>query len=155
MPAWVGMTTSIHPNLAQGKSRGRRLIALSLRVFAAALLVAAASSPTASASASKVGAAGGSLSGTWSGTYGGAYHGTFTLRWKQAGARLSGTIKLSNANSAPAITTIKGSVHGTAIRFGTVGSAAITDSGSVSGTSMAGSYQTPGGGGSWSAHKTS
>ena len=150
------MTTSIHPNLAKGKSRGRRLIALSVPVFAAAaLLVAAASSPTASASASKVRAAGGSLSGTWSGTYGGAYHGTFTLRWKQSGSRLSGTIKLSNANSTPAITSIKGSVHGTAIRFGTVGSAAISYSGSVSGKSMAGGYQTPGGAGSWSAHKTS
>jgi hypothetical protein len=149
------MTTSIHPNLATGKSRGTRLIALIVPVFAAALLIAAASSPTASASASKVRAARDPLSGTWSGTYGGAYHGTFTLRWKQSGSRLNGTIKLSNANSAPGITSIKGSVHGTAIRFGTVGSAAITYSGSVSGKSMAGSYQTPGGGGSWSAHKTS
>jgi hypothetical protein len=65
---------------------------------------------------------------------------------------LSGTIKLSNPNSKPSI---KGTVHGSTIRFGTVGSTAITYSGSVSGKSMSGSYQTPGGGGSWSAHKTS
>ena len=132
-----------------------RLVAVIVPVFAAALLIAAAGSPTAGASASKVRAARDPLSGTWSGMYGGAYHGAFTLRWKQSGSRLNGTIKLSNANSTPAITSIKGSVHGTAIRFGTVGSAAISYSGSVSGKSMAGSYQTPGGGGSWSAHKTS
>ena len=66
------------------------------------------------------------------------------VHWKQSGPRLSGTI-----------TGIKGAVNGTAISFGTVGSAAITYSGSVSGKSMSGSYQTSGGGGSWSAHKTS
>jgi len=65
---------------------------------------------------------------------------------------LSGTIKLSNPSSKPSI---KGTVHGSTIRFGTVGGAAITYSGSVSGKSMSGSYQTPGGGGSWSAHETS
>jgi hypothetical protein len=149
------MTTSIHPSLAEGKNRGKRFNALIVLVFAAAVLTAAASSPTASASASKARVARDSLSGTWSGTYGGAYHGTFTLRWKQSRSRLSGTIKLSNSNSTPGITGIKGTVHGTAISFGTVGSAAITYSGSVSGKSMSGSYQTPGGGGSWSAHKTS
>jgi hypothetical protein len=93
-----------------------------------------------------------SLTGTWSGTYGGAYHGSFTLSWKQTGSRLSGTIKLSNPKTTPNIT---GSVRGGTIRFGTVGSAAITYSGSVSGKSMSGSYHTPGGGGPWSAHKTS
>jgi hypothetical protein len=65
---------------------------------------------------------------------------------------LSGTITLSNPYSKP---NIKGAVHGSTIRFGTVGSAAITYSGSVSGKSMSGRYQTPGGGGPWSAHKTS
>ena len=96
--------------------------------------------------------ASGPLSGTWSGKYGGAYHGTFTLHWTQSGSRLSGTIKLSNTSSRPSIT---GTVRGSTIRFGTVGSAAITYSGSVSGKSMSGRYHTPGGGGSWSAHKTS
>jgi hypothetical protein len=37
------MTTSIHPNLAESKSRGKRLIALVVLVFAAALLMAAPS----------------------------------------------------------------------------------------------------------------
>jgi hypothetical protein len=114
-------------------------------------IATAASSPAAGASASKVRATRDPLSGTWSGKYGGTYHGTFTLHWKQAGSQLSGTIQLSNPSSRPSI---KGTVHGNTIRFGTVGSAAITYSGSVSGDSMSGSYQTPGGGGSWSAHKT-
>lgn len=139
---------------------GRRLprLALALPVAAAiaigcsAAIATAASSPTAGSPASKARATGGPLSGTWSGKYGGAYHGTFTLHWKQSGSQLSGTIKLSNPNSEPSI---KGTVHGGSIRFGTVGSAAITYSGSVSGNSMSGSYKTPGGGGSWSAHKTS
>jgi hypothetical protein len=46
-------------------------------------------------------------------------------------------------------------VHRNAITFGTLGSSAIVYSGSVSGKSMSGSYQTPGGSGSWSAHKIS
>jgi hypothetical protein len=47
-------------------------------------------------------------------------------------------------------------VQGGAIQFGTVGSAAITYSGSVSGNSMSGTYQVANGGsGSWSASKTS
>ena len=50
---------------------------------------------------------------------------------------------------------VNGTVSGSSIRFGTVGSSAITYTGTVSGNSMSGSYQTPGGGGSWSAHKTS
>src|SRR5260221_3379247 len=95
--------------------------------------------------------AGGSLTGTWSGTYGGAYHGTFTLHWTQRKSRLTGTIKLSSVGK----TNITGSVRGSTIRFGTVGNAnAITYSGSVSGTSMSGTYKTGGVGGSWSAHKT-
>jgi hypothetical protein len=92
------------------------------------------------------------LSGTWSGSYSGAYHGTFTLHWTQSGPQLSGTIKLSTQSSK---VSLKGTVRGSTIRFGTVGSAAITYSGSVSGKSMSGSYHAPGGGGSWSAHKTS
>jgi hypothetical protein len=94
---------------------------------------------------------GGSLTGTWSGTYRGAYHGTFTLHWTQVNSRLTGTIKLSSVGR----TNITGSVHGSTIRFGTVGNAsAITYSGSVSGKSMSGTYKTGGVGGSWSAHKT-
>jgi hypothetical protein len=130
----------------------RRLPLLSLALPVAAAITICCGTSIATASASKGRAAAGSLSGTWSGKYGGAYHGTFILRWTQAGSRLSGTIKLSNPSSRPSI---RGTVHGSTIRFGTVGGAAITYSGSVSGKSMSGSYQTPGGGGSWSAHKTS
>jgi hypothetical protein len=94
----------------------------------------------------------GSLTGTWSGTYRGAYHGTFTLHWTQSKSRLTGTIKLS---SNVGRTNITGTVQGRTIRFGTVGNArAITYSGSVSGTSMSGTYKAGGAGGSWSAHKT-
>jgi hypothetical protein len=100
----------------------------------------------------EVRAAGGPLSGTWSGKYSGAYHGTFTLRWTQSGSKLIGTIKLS---TQPSKLSLNGTVRGSTIRFGTVGSAAITYSGTVSGKSMSGRYHTPGGGGSWSAHKTS
>jgi hypothetical protein len=93
----------------------------------------------------------GPLTGTWSGTYSGAYHGTFTLHWTQSKSRLTGTIKLSSVGR----TDITGSVRGNTIRFGTVGNAsAITYSGSVSGTSMSGTYKTGRVGGSWSAHKT-
>ena len=121
-------------------------------VVAAAAFLAVASSPIAAASASRAGATAGSLSGTWSGTYGGAYRGTFVVHWRQTGSQLRGTIKLSNPKTEPGIT---GSVHGSRIRFGTVGSAAITYSGSVSGKSMSGTYHTPKGGGSWSARRTS
>ena len=94
----------------------------------------------------------GSLTGTWSGTYRGAYHGTFTLHWTQSKSRLTGTIKLS---SNVGRTNITGTVQGRTIRFGTVGNTnAITYSGSVSGTSMSGTYKAGGAGGSWSAHKT-
>ena len=92
-----------------------------------------------------------SLTGTWSGKYGGAFHGTFILHWTQTASRLRGTLKLSTASSRNIVT---GTVSGRTIRFGTV-SGGITYTGSVSGKSMSGHYQTPGGGGSWSAHKTS
>ncbi|MGH3472781.1 MAG: hypothetical protein ACRDPG_12170 [Nocardioidaceae bacterium] len=94
----------------------------------------------------------GQLSGTWSGRYSGAYVGTFHLTWRQTGSHLIGTITLSK----PATTLrINGRVNGKAISFGTVGSAAITYSGTTSGTSMAGTYQVAGSaGGPWSAGKS-
>ena len=113
-------------------------------------------SVTTATATAQVSTAGG-LSGTWSGQYSGDFQGTFTLTWQQSGSNLSGTITLS----APALTTsITGTVEGGAIRFGTVGSLAITYSGSVSGNSMSGTYQTQTGngstaGGPWSATKAS
>ncbi len=66
---------------------------------------------------------------------------------------MKGTIKIS----APASSfVIRGTVVNGAIRFGTVGSMAITYSGTVSGDSMSGSYQVGGNpGGPWSAAKSS
>ena len=127
----------------------RRLsvLGLALPVVAAVTICCSASIATAASSQTA-----GSLSGKWSGKYGGAYRGTFTLQWKQTGSQLSGWIKLSTNRGAKV--TLTGTVRGSTIRFGTVGSAAVTYSGVVSGKSMSGTYHTPGGSGSWSAHKT-
>lgn len=112
---------------------------------------------TSAASAPAQAAADTGLSGRWRGRYSGAYQGHFVLRWRQSGSRLSGTITLS----APSRGTvpIHGTVQGGTIRFGTVGSEAITYSGSASGNSMSGTWQIkgpsgPAGGGPWSASKS-
>jgi hypothetical protein len=127
--------------------RKRPAAAIVTGVIAVAIVVGTL---TTAAAATTGRSAGGSLTGTWSGTYRGAYHGTFTLHWTQSKSRLTGTIKLSSVGR----TNITGSVRGSTIRFGTVGNAAaITYSGSVSGTSMSGTYKTGGAGGSWSAQK--
>jgi hypothetical protein len=91
-----------------------------------------------------------SIAGTWSGQYSGAFSGTFTLTWTQSGSRLSGSITLSNPSGKYGIS---GSVQGGAIKFGAVGVGA-TYTGKVSGTSMSGSFKSPQGSGTWSAHKT-
>lgn len=97
-------------------------------------------------------AATGELSGTWSGQYSGTFNGTFTLNWTETSSKLSGTIKLSTAGTL----SINGTVTGGAINFGTVGSTAITYSGSVSGNTMSGTYKVAGGGsGSWTATRAS
>ncbi len=127
----------------------RRRLPLRRLALSAAVAICCGAAVASAASAST---ASGPLSGTWSGKYGGAYRGTFTLHWKESGSKLSGTIKLSTNGNAKL--NVTGTVHASTIRFGTVGSSAITYSGSVSGKSMSGSYHTPGGGGSWSAHKT-
>jgi hypothetical protein len=91
------------------------------------------------------------LSGSWKGRYSGAYTGTFVLRWAQSTSKLTGTIDLS---TAPGAVTINGTVAGGRIQFGTVGSQAITYTGTVSGSSMSGHYKVAGGAGgsgTWSA----
>jgi len=96
--------------------------------------------------------AGVDLSGSWSGQYSGAFVGTFKLSWQQTGSSLNGTITLS---TPPQTLSLNGTVSGSKISFGTVGSEAITYSGSVSGNSMSGSYQVGGNpGGSWSANRS-
>jgi hypothetical protein len=127
--------------------RRARLLARTLPLSAA--IAVCCSYSIAQAATPQTTSASAALSGSWSGSYTGAYHGTFTLNWKQTKSRLKGTIKLS---TEPAKLNVTGTVRSSTIRFGTVGSAAITYSGSVSGTSMSGKYTTPGGGGSWKAH---
>ena len=114
-----------------------------------------AAAPAASASAQP--AANSGLSGKWRGQYSGAYQGHFVLRWHQSGSRLTGTITLSTP--ARGTVPIHGTVQGSTIKFGTVGSEAITYSGSASGNSMSGTWQIkgpsgPAGGGPWSASKS-
>jgi hypothetical protein len=89
------------------------------------------------------------LSGTWDGTYSGGFTGTFHLVWTQRGSTLTGTIALSGAGTVP----VNGHVNGSTISFGTVGSTAITYSGTVSGTSMTGTYHAGATSGHWSAHR--
>lgn len=117
---------------------------------APAATTSAASAPAATSSAATTGA----LAGTWNGQYSGSYSGTFTLNWQQNSSKLSGTIQLSDpAGTLP----IHGTVAGGSINFGTVGSMAITYTGSVSGNSMSGNYQVHSANGSqngtWSASK--
>ena len=91
------------------------------------------------------------LTGTWKGSYGGSFSGTFTLHWTQSGSKLRGTIDLSTGGTEP----INGTVNGSTIKFGTVGSSAIQYSGTASGDSMSGTYKVQGSsaGGNWSAHR--
>ena len=91
-----------------------------------------------------------SLDGSWSGQYSGAFSGTFTLHWTLSKTILSGSITLTNPSGKYSV---GGSVHGSAINFGAVGAGA-TYKGSVSGSSMSGTYHTPKGDGTWSAHKS-
>jgi hypothetical protein len=99
-----------------------------------------------------------SVSGSWKGSYSGTFSGSFKLTWKQSKENLSGTIKISGFGNSP--TPIHGTLAGTSIHFGTVGSEAITYSGSVSGSSMSGTWKLEasghvGGTGSWNASKSS
>jgi hypothetical protein len=94
----------------------------------------------------------GALSGNWSGSYSGSSSGTFTLTWQQSGSILAGTINISEVGSPVPIT---GAVAGNSIHFGTVGTGAVTYTGTVSGSSMSGTWQ--GGNstnGTWKATKS-
>ena len=97
------------------------------------------------------------LAGHWSGQYGGAYSGTFTLNWRQAGSALTGTIKISGFGDSAE--PIHGTVDGSGIKFGTVGTGThVTYSGSFSGSSMSGTWKVStnagSAGGDWSASKS-
>jgi hypothetical protein len=132
----------------------RRLATASL-ALTIALLVAVAGSFVASATATThrhhhAPAKTLQLAGKWSGKYGGAFSGTFTLHWTQSGSKLSGSIALSNPSGTYSC---NGTVAGSGIKFGAVGVGA-TYTGTVSGNSMSGTYNSPRGGGSWSASKS-
>ncbi len=119
---------------------------------AVAKLTSAAASCVSSTS-STIAASAGGLSGTWSGQYTGDSQGTFSLTWQQSQSILTGTITISGFGGVPV--NINGTVSGTAINFGTVGGTVVTYMGTVSGSSMSGSWQAGGTSGTWTATKTS
>jgi hypothetical protein len=94
-------------------------------------------------------AAASDLTGTWNGTYNGSYSGTFTVKWTQSGSSVNGTIALPTVGTTEQL---NGTVSGDKITFGTVGSFAVTYSGTFSGNSMSGTYNVTGSpAGNWSA----
>ena len=124
----------------QADSLLRRISAgIALAVVAALLLAAVAGGASRTVQ----------LGGKWSGHYSGAVSGSFTLTWTQRRGVLSGSITLSNPRGTYHI---GGGVVGSAIHFGAVGVGA-TYTGTASSTSMSGTWNSPEGGGSWSAKK--
>jgi len=123
----------------------RRLPAL----WVAAALALACCGTALAASSSHAATTG--LAGKWKGHYGGAYTGHFTISWRKTGSQLHGTITLSNPQGKY---NISGSVRDGKIKFGAV-SVGAKYKGKVRGTSMSGTWTSPQGGGSWSAHKAS
>jgi hypothetical protein len=92
------------------------------------------------------------LAGKWRGHYSGAFSGKFTIHWRQAGSELTGSIALSNPKGRYGIS---GSVRrGGKVKFGAV-SVGATYKGTVRGKTMSGTWNSPQGGGHWSARKVS
>ena len=129
--------------LATGCSSGSASSVTTAKVSSAAVAASTAAS-TAPATASD-------LTGTWNGTYNGSYSGTFTVKWTQSGSNVDGTIALPSVRTTEQL---NGTVSGDKITFGTVGSFAVTYSGTFSGSSMSGTYNVTGSpAGNWSATK--
>jgi opacity protein-like surface antigen len=126
------------------QSLQRRIPAL----WIAALLALACCSTALAAASSNVATR--SIAGKWKGHYGGAVSGHFTLHWRKTGARLHGSITLSRPQGTYEI---GGSVRDGKIKFGAV-SVGAKYKGHVRGTTMSGTWTSPQGGGSWSAHKS-
>jgi hypothetical protein len=122
----------------------KRALVLSVTAFLAVCFTAAALATTPPTRST--------LAGTWTGSYSGAFAGTFRFTWAQTGTKLKGTIHLSNPVGNYGISGLVGRKG--AIQFGVVGAGA-TYKGTVSGSSMSGTYKSPQGSGSWSAHKLS
>jgi len=132
----------------------RRGVARASRVLCITALLAACCTGTALAatSASKSAATQAKLAGKWKGSYSGAFAGHFTLHWTLKGTKLTGSITLSKPKGTYGIS---GSVgRGGKIKFGAVGVGA-TYKGHVVGQHMSGTWNSPQGGGSWSANKAS
>ena len=119
--------------------------------IAGLLAVCCAGTALAAAGSSSTHATTAKLAPKWKGQYSGAVSGHFTLHWKQTGTKLSGTISLSNPKGKYGI---GGSVRQGKIKFGAVGVGA-TYKGKIHGTKMSGTWKSPEGGGTWSAHKVS
>jgi hypothetical protein len=136
-----------HGSAADLSSKDLTKLNAALADFGTYVAANCASTTPSSAASSTAG-----LSGTWSGQYSGPSQGTFTLTWQQSGSKLTGTITISELGVP---TAIDGTVSGSTITFGTVGTAAVTYSGTVAGNSMSGTYQAPNGSGTWTATKTS
>jgi hypothetical protein len=124
---------------------GRRIPGAIPALWIAALLAVCCSGTAAMAAVDSTPHVG----GTWVGKYSGAFSGKFTLKWTQTGPKLNGSITLSNPKGKYPIT---GSVTSKGIKFGAVAVGA-TYTGSVAGKSMSGKWNSPQGGGTWSAHR--
>ncbi len=105
---------------------------------------------------SSEGAIQGRWNGTWTSTSSPGLNGTFHIDFTQAGEQLTGDITISDT---PCITTgtITGKLAGDRITFGAVqGAQTIAYTGTISGTSMSGTYSAPqcgNGKGDWKASK--
>jgi hypothetical protein len=138
--------------LATGCSSGSASSVTTDKVSSAAVAAStAAASTPASTTTAPATATASDLTGTWNGTYNGSYSGTFTVKWTQSGAKVDGTIALPSVGTTEQL---NGTVSGDKITFGTVGSFAVTYSGTFSGSSMSGTYNVTGSpAGNWSATK--
>jgi hypothetical protein len=135
--------------LAAGCSSGSASSVTIAKVTTAAAAVSTAASAAASTTTTPATAS--DLTGTWNGTYNGSYSGTFTVKWTQSGSGVNGTIALPTVGTTEQL---NGTVNGDKITFGTVGSFAVTYSGTFSGNSMSGTYNVGGSpAGNWSASK--
>jgi hypothetical protein len=98
------------------------------------------------------------LSGTWSGDYQqtspNTTSGTFTIRWQQSGASLTGTITIPGV--CPPGCPITATLSGSTVSFGLVAGGAINYTGTVTGSTMAGTYAAADGStrGTWNATRT-
>jgi hypothetical protein len=129
----------------------RRRVPRAVPVLWIAALLAVCCTGTALAAASHASSQA-KVAGKWNGQYSGAISGSFTLHWKKHGRALTGSIKLSSPKGSYAI---DGSVRpGGKIKFGAVAVGA-SYKGTLHGNSMSGTWTSPQGGGSWSAHKVS